>query len=1106
MGQQEEAARKTSFLPRQRLTTVLAGVTARKVAVITAPGGYGKTTVVRDLADRLTGVGFCWLALDPADDSLPIFLQQLARAAAPYLPPGGLARLTPDHMPTEPEFVRHLGRLVAAELGGHAEEHLMIVLDDLHHIGQDSLVLIFLDAMLQALPPTVHLILTSRVKPRLPLARLQARGEMINLELQDLSFTPEEIRQLFADRCGFLLSDHLLELLNGVTEGWITAVILVGNLLKAMPQAEWPSFLRRFPGGGALFDFLAEEIFEQQPPPTQELLLGTGILSRLQPLVIERMLGVTGAGAILREMEAQCLFLRPVAEGDVTYRYHHLFQNFLRQQLVARRGQAEALRLHAEAGRVYEGLGDLAEATEHYLAAGEYERAAALMAEQVDAALKGLRHGAVSNWLERIPSGYRETNPDVLYVRAQLAGWLAQHQILPALYQRCLELYEERGNHRGLARCLSWVTHRFWRLRRPYFFEAPQRWGQHVDPEVRIYGRLLKALTRTRQGEWDAAFAQLEQTLQEIPPATRAYFDCLEMLAVMAFWMGESRRALKYGIPQTVGRTALGDFSWGLYNWLAFCFLADPVGLEEYHRQYLAQDVPPAMRSMHELVGTLGQGIIHLYHSRWEDALVCLESLVPYFTDASAGFRAMGSEATFTAQLEIADIYARLGRRKEARCWLERTLTRAAGYPELAALAHASMAQFLVDEGDMDGARTHSARAVAADPPGVNGMTTVSVALASARVALAEGEREAAREALGRAVSLARKREATWYLLQKGGPEILPLLVEMARNPLPCGLPGQVIFEMVGAMGAEATRVLSPLLGHEDPAIRGAAFTLLDQLQHGKGPQAVPVLKIYALGPLRVYRYDLPVDAPDWKRNKVKLLFLFLLLRRGKPISKRTISHALWPDATPETARSNLRATMHGLKRALEPDLAPGAASHFLISERESLALGGLQGVWFDLWEFEDLVSRAKREQQAGRGERGVQLYQAACDLTRGAFLPEPAFADYFQEIRVRMEQAYTSACLAVTEACLAAGDCRVAIEYAQRALLLDAASEDAYKLMIEAYLALGERDRAVHVYKMCRKQMRHLLGTEPSSHIRSLLDVSAGRGTQAPRRNRVMS
>jgi LuxR family maltose regulon positive regulatory protein len=315
-------------------------------------------------------------------------------------------------------------------------------------------------------------------------------------------------------------------------------------------------------------------------------------------------------------------------------------------------------------------------------------------------------------------------------------------------------------------------------------------------------------------------------------------------------------------------------------------------------------------------------------------------------------------------------------------------------------------------------------------------------------------------------------------------------LVDLARTGLPGGHPGQLVFQVLASMGEQTALVLTHFVGHPDPLIRGAAFKLLDYFQRDNSPTLIPTLKSYALGPLRVYRYAQSVETPDWKRNKVKLLWLILLHRRGKPIARDVVADLLWPEAQPVTARNNLRATVHGLKRTLQPDLGAGKDSHYVTGDRETLWLVHLDDMWFDLWEFEDQVARARTALRNGKKEEAAQLFQAACDLCRGAFLPEASFADYFNDLRTRIEQTYILGCLEVARYQMTVRDHRTALEYARRVLALDASIEEAYQVLITGYLSLGEREGAMQAYKTCRKYLRQMLGAEPSTKTRKLLEA----------------
>lgn len=1065
------------LLRRHRLVTMLSRCTEVKLSLLTAPGGYGKTTLVQEMASAMPSVPFCWVRLHPTDARVSKLLQLMSTAVAPYLPTGGLGVPVSSAREDEEE-IRQLARLTAAALRQHTKERLVLVLDDLHHMEASEPIHRFLGALIDLLPAHVHLIVTSRSRPRLRLARLHARDELLWIKASDLAFTAAEADQVLRQRLQVIPDEETVSLLVEQTEGWASGLLLVINLLRTRPRGEWRSFLAEFQGSTDLFDFLAEEVFLQQSPALQEFLLSTSVLRDVQPYVVERMLGIVEAGAILRGLQARNLFTFAMDETGSRFRYHCLFQAFLQQQLVARRGVEALHDLHQRAATVYQAQGRLAEALEHLLAAGAFEAAAPLMAELADAYIQGLRHEVVAGWLRRFPAPFLDHDPDVLYVRAQIAGWMAQSHVFPALYQRCLELYEQREDTLGLARTLSWVARRYWRLRQPYFAQKPDQWAVHPNHTISGYGRLLCALRLITQHRWTEAIDKLERLLPTLPPATTLAFDCQEALALLTFWVGDFRRSVKYGVSHTMGRSALGDFGWGIYNWVCYTLLGDGLGLELFHKKYAAQRVPPALVPLHDAMRRLGEAMIHTYHRRWEDQLAILEALQPYFNDGSALGRCIGSEATYLAQAEMARAYRRLGKTAEARQCLQRNLALTHGYPEMTALACADMADFLAEAGDVEGAHELLARAEDASTPGLQGLDYMVRMIVASRIALAEGNRAGAARLLAEVSETIRLRGCPLLLVHYGGPELVPLLVEMG---------GDLLHQVLEALGTEADRYMIPLLEHPDARVGRAAFALFDQMRERHQRRTSHLFKVFAFGTCRLYRHDQPVDTTAWKRTKVKLLLLLLLMRKGRPISKEAVMEKLWPSASAQAARTNLRATIHGLRRVLEPEVS-GRESRYLVADRDTVALSHSERFWFDLWEFEELMTKGRAEQQRGKAAEAVRLFGLAADLCRGQFLPDIVFADYFGETRTRTERMLVQACMAVATGWLAEGQYREAIAYAQRVLEVDKGVEEAYQVLIQSYLGRGEREKALHAFKLCRKQMRLILGSEPSRNTQLLL------------------
>lgn len=1053
-GASSGGGRPGPVIRRERLLSGLAGLLARKLTVVLAPGGYGKTTLLRGLEQHLAPVPFAWCSLEPGGGSLPAFLRAMAAAVAPHLPGGShIAALGADR--GAGEEVRDLALQFAADLAEQPEEHLVLVLDDLHHADGTPAVWTFLEALLAALPPGVHLLAAGRTRPRLPLARLHSRGEVLQVTAADLSFQPAETRAFFRALTGQELAPAELDLVQQHTEGWAVGLLLLANALRGRPAAERLALLQRLEERRDLFDYMAQEVFAAQPPEVQDFLLRSAVLADLDPALLHAILPGAPVGRLLERLEEQHLFLAAAPPGGHP-RYHTLFRTFLLQQARRHLGAPALAALHRQAAAALDHR-QPDRALHHLVAAGDWLAAAPLLAERVDACLKGLRQEEVHAWLEQAPPDLAHEHPDLLYVRLQLATWLNQYDVAPGLYERTLDLYLAAGNRPGLIRTLDSLQHHYYKVRRPFVDRIARVCSQHPDPEIALRGQQLLAAGRIAAGQWAEGLADLEALVPQMPAGSMARCNCQENLALFSFFAADFRRCLQHGVEEVAARNARGDFSWGVYNWASHVFVGDLVGLEIYQRQFAAMAVPAAARRLHGVVTQMGQAILHQMKGEWDLAIALFEGLRPYLNDGETIKPSLGPDSTFVVRAELARLYQRQGRREEAGELLERNLALTARYPELIALACAQLAEHRAAARDLPGARTYLEKARAALPPGLAGLARLAVEVAAARVHGAAGDMAAAAAALDWVLGVALAKGCPYLVVHYGQEALPPLLAHLQQRPEY----RERAAAWLRALGALAQR------------LPGAP---------------APELRVYALGRCAAYVQDRPVGGPDWNRAKVRLLLIGLLLRRGRPTGREELLRWLWPGGDPAAHRTSLRVTLYGLKRALEPGLPPGAPSRFLRTDGDQIRLADPEQIWFDLWEFEDRIARGRQALRQGDAAAGLACLQEAVDLWQGPLLPDPSLAGYLTERRVRVEQAFVRACLDLASHSLARGEAHAAAALARRALQADPAAEAAYQILIRAHLARGDRTAALLAWKACRKHLRQHLGVEPSPDTAGLL------------------
>jgi LuxR family maltose regulon positive regulatory protein len=388
-----------------------------RLSLISAPAGFGKTTLVSEWVQIMGGamppIAIAWLSLDGGDNDptrLLAYLITAMQTIAANIGEGLLAVLqSPQPPPTESILTPLLNEITTIP------DNFVLVLDDYHVIDAqpvDNAITFLLDH----LPPQMHLVITTREDPHLPLSRLRARGQLTELRAADLRFTSSEAAVFLNQAMGLDLSTGDIAALEMRTEGWIAGLQLAAISMRGRDDAA--SLIKSFSGSHRLvLDYLIEEVVNQQPPNIQNFLLQTAILNRMTSPLCNAITGQDNGQATLESLEHDNLFIIPLDEERLWYRYHHLFADLLRQRL--RQTQSDLVAtLHHRASEWYEQNGFIDEAIEHALHAEDFERAAHLIEEQAEAIWERGEHAKLRRWLEGLPDELVLTKPHLCILQA----------------------------------------------------------------------------------------------------------------------------------------------------------------------------------------------------------------------------------------------------------------------------------------------------------------------------------------------------------------------------------------------------------------------------------------------------------------------------------------------------------------------------------------------------------------------------------------------------------------------------------------------------------------------------------------------------------------
>jgi len=411
------------MVPRARIIDQLhpEASEATRLVLVAAPAGFGKTTLLAQwLAAETSQRRVAWLALDPGDADLRVFLTHLVAAIQTAEAAAGLDALAlmeaGGPMPTDAV----LGSLIndLDILAGP----MVVALDD-YHVIDGAAVHEAVTFLLDNLPPQVTVAIATRADPPLPLSRLRARGELVEVRAADLRFTAVEAEEFLNEVMGLQLEPALVAKLEARTEGWAAGLQLAALSARTHAAADGPGdvagFVEAFSGSHRfVLDYLVEEVLSGQPDEVREFLLGTSVLDQMTGALCDALTGRGDGQEMLEMLERGNVFVVPLDDERRWYRYHHLFADALRARFAGR--DADRVRaLHAAAARWLAENGLLSDAVRHAIASGDHEHTADLVELSLADMRRRRQDRTLRDWLAALPDDVVRRRP----LLAMFTGW-----------------------------------------------------------------------------------------------------------------------------------------------------------------------------------------------------------------------------------------------------------------------------------------------------------------------------------------------------------------------------------------------------------------------------------------------------------------------------------------------------------------------------------------------------------------------------------------------------------------------------------------------------------------------------------------------------------
>jgi ATP/maltotriose-dependent transcriptional regulator MalT len=1065
---------RPSILRRAALEERLDELFDRRLALVVAGAGFGKSTLLAGWAADLECV---WYTITPRDAELGALTRGLAaavRGRVPDLPPELSASL-PSGGSESDDWDR--ADAAAAQLCESLERllphDLVLVVDDLHEL-ESSTSIRLIESLCRQAPSTLHVVLASRAEPPFALDRLRGQGLVIELTGDELAFTRYEVERLVSISLG-REDPELAGFLHGATAGWPAAIRLgLEGLRRVPPDERAIAFERMRKSGGALFSYLAREVFEHEPPELLELLAAVAPFERFTPELCVA-LGPPGALDALASLVRRGLFVQRVSQDDGCFSLHALVREFALERLSPKDIRA----LHLRAARWFETEGHLPDALRALTTAGNRSAVAQFLKrhgtdvldrghvelialafsllpdEHLDPALEELR-GLLEVWRDRPEEALawfeRATAGSAQLSAGQACRMGRVYRVL-GRHDRALEVYE-RGRLDGSAPrdealLLSWAARSHYVVGdvdgcRERARESLRRATAVGDAEALANAHMAMALLAILEGDASAQDAHVS-------------------------------RALEYGergapIPLRAGHlvaSAIFRLDRGLY--------ADAIAdAERALRLYelMGRRDPPALVVRGEARAAVG---------RLDEALVDLDA-------ARSRFDKEHSAWTFAALLGLGNVYRERGDLSLAQAAYEQAIVTAeegsSAHTLVAALAGLAL---VVMAGDREEATRLAERALSLG----RGPDHGDVLLAAGWVALARGDREEAaqrsdaaaaeararrfRPVLAKALELAAVSSKSPFEAAASLEEALALWREL-QNPLAEARVELALARLSTGPDARlasdrAERKLRQLGVRLEGRRAGGLLAFLPR-------EVQAAVEIQCLGRFEVRRCG---EEVGWRSKKARDLLKTLVARRGRPAPRELLIEELWPDEDPSNAANRLSVALSTVRAALDPERRFDA-DHFLRAEKGVVELVR-PNLTVDVDAFLGEAAAGFDLIGNGRREEAVERLDYAESLYAGDFLEEDRFERWAESLREEARAVYVSVARALAEHSAEGGDHDAALRYLLRILEQDPYDEEAHLEVARVLTFAGRHGEARRAYRRYIGRMQEV-GVEPVAFL----------------------
>ena len=1061
----------SDLLDRPRLTQKLEKNLDSPVTLVAADAGCGKTTLVAGFL-RTQSRPFVWYQMDHTDADTAAFISYITHGIREFAPQFGEAILPflADAGEELLAFPERAVDLLINEILQSIEQPFILVLDDYHHIGRETVVHKLVDRLIQYSADLVHLVITTRDLPPLAIIKRKMQASALVITREDLLFTDDEVKELFRSALDVDFRDDELAEYRKRTHGWITALQLVrqvaeqdmntanGNskldLLDALRQSEKD-----------IFDYFAEEVFSREPESTQKLLLHLSLLESMPLDECSLLFPDLRCSAQLPELAQNNVFLTIAGEAKRSeeYRFHPLFREFLKRRLRSEIGRSKVSAEQARIAETFQAAGHWEKAIPFMIEAEKYDAAASLLADHGENLLTAGANITLRLYAESIPIGSLEKFPRSLLHLAEVSRIQGETEKSSQVLRSAVRLLKQQGDASGEAEALhtlASLARRRGKIQEAIelLSEAEQLVPESSETSVKCAN--TRGLCLVSEGKWAEAEQQFRFALE------------------LAEQHGSQKyiRLITHNLALPAGFR--GDFGAAL-GWFRRIFRD-------------ASDERPLPQ---EAIGHLNVARLHLYRGELADAERHLErslELCQLF-----GMRSLLAEVFET----YGNFYRESGDAAHAEEYYERALK---AYEEAevniaSRELNEERARFYLQKSDTKRARTLITKLISQREAQESELGLNTARLCLAQIDLAENKTDGLAERIGDLIE--RFHAANHYYDQclasmlmaetvfdkdkpaRALPYIERVLDLSARFDYDHWLRQQMrrrpeLFKI------EAIAERLPFdLSEELASAPVISVTKVNELE--KPAVLITDLSVNVLGPIEIFRDPSKPFAPDaWTTRRARDIFCYIATSKHRRVAKDVLIETFWPEEDPGVIEKNFHPTISHIRKALNSRQA--FKQNFILFRDGAYQLNPELSFLIDAEEFDRHFADAEAAKREKANERLRHSLESAHRCYRGEFM-EGIYEDWADDRRNYYSEQFARVTTALAKLELAEKRLASAKKYAEETLTVDPYREDIHRLILRIYAAQAKPVAVKKHYDSMQELFRKDLGVEPSAETRRL-------------------